>query len=84
VQQWGLARGTGDPDVFLTAGMSGDDLDARFGDPERFGQNLDAGLVGFALDRRRGELQFQGIAVKPQNLVARGSRLDMNLEREAC
>ena len=67
-----------DVDSLVAAGLAGGDLQAGLGHPECPGQQLDAGLVGGALDRRGGDLQLKGIVLHADDLVARGFRLNAN------
>ena len=63
-------------DGFVFAGFALDDGNARRADTERLRQKFDAGLVGRAVHRRRGQFDFQAMVVDSENLVARRPRLN--------
>ncbi len=74
-------RGT-DRDAFFPAAFAGDQLAGRFADAELAGDKTEQMLVGFTVDRRRLNPEFQPVAMQTNPLVFAGFGLNMEVQRQ--
>lgn len=70
----------GDPDALLARPLTGDELEARPGDPEHLGEQVEHGSVRPAVRRRGRHPDPEGVAVAPDHGRAPGTGLDAQTE----
>ena len=69
------------PNQLLAAGFSGGYRNRRARNIQKLRDELDAGLVGAAFDRRSGKREFECVALCARDGVFAGTRIHLNLER---
>jgi len=72
-----------DSDRFPPGFFSGNDLDVAFGNTSRPSQELNQGPIGFTLNRRRGELDPNGIGLQIGDFFPATSRVDLDSDEYA-
>src|SRR5207245_1492408 len=73
----------GDAEALVAGFLSGEQLDLCSFDTEEIGEEVAAGAVGGALDRRRREANGQDPFPPAHDLVAGGARLETDLQLHA-
>src|SRR6266403_2996243 len=72
-----------DPDNLIPAGLAGSNSNGRTRHIQKFRKEFDAGLVCFAVYRRGGERDLEGVAHLASNCVFLRARMDLDCERSS-
>jgi len=64
------------PDRLVARGFAADDLDCAARATEFFGQQINQGLIGGGIHRRRGHFDFQLASQRTANFIFRRARLE--------
>src|SRR5580698_7060668 len=78
-----FGRQSGDANQFCAAGLAGGNGNGRARYLQKSCEEFDAGVVGFAIDRRGGERNFDHTAECAGNRVFFGAGMDFDGERDA-